>query len=313
MIDNMKYAVLSALLGLSAWGCEPEKRRISDGSDRDVEPALLSRDVYVPSDFAREIEEREAGRASPHLSDQGYLSETGGLDMMIAVGTNPSDIGVMNDIADMSTPSGDSAILEPQCPMPVAAVDCVFGMSARALVNDGQVSVMEGVTVVDVIALGDLAQRQLLFGFQCEGLFEPADARDALALSDDGVTILTIRRVNPIQLYTWLRFYMGDTEIGYIYRQNTLELVARISDQEVTACTESVGDRRPMDCRQLIRCLESCAPNDAICSAPCYRASAPRAVENHALWLECLDRCESDRDCFDENCPRVRAECFGIP
>jgi len=76
-------------------------------------------------------------------------------------------------------------------------------------------------------------KQQLLNGFRFEG-WDVSTAQEALDMIDsDGVAIKEIKVNGTSQCFTHLEFYMGDTEVGYIYRAGTLQRVAVVSDQDI--------------------------------------------------------------------------------
>ena len=127
--------------------------------------------------------------------------------------------------------------MEGPCPEPPFVAECVFGQTSQALRRSGAVEIREVATHTTDATMDELTGRQLVYGYQCEGIFAPASPAEAVALTDDGVYILEITVRASGERYTWLRLYMGDTEVGYIYQQGTLTLSARVSDQEIVACT----------------------------------------------------------------------------
>ena len=77
----------------------------------------------------------------------------------------------------------------------------------------------------------------MVYGFGCEGLFEPATAEEALGLIDEqGLAMWRVENLATGQQFTWLRYFMGDTEVGHIFAENSLTLVARINDGDVVEC-----------------------------------------------------------------------------
>ena len=225
--------------------------------------------------------------------------------------TTRGDMGSQNSSMDAALIEDANVIPMGQCPMGAEVNACLFGMTSRQLLTREPLYVVLGPRHLDAVSLNALQQSQLIFGFECEGIFRPATAADALQMTDDGVQVLEIKRVNPIEYFTWFRFYMGDTEVGYIFRRGTLELVALVSDQDVQMCTEGLGDRPPMRCGQLAACLETCEVADQDCRRPCFVASRADAVEAYIPWEECASECGDNAACLDRVCASERADCFG--
>jgi hypothetical protein len=116
--------------------------------------------------------------------------------------------------------------------------DCAFGITSRQLRQSNTLEVTEGPTHTTADTMDELTGRQLVYGFGCEDIFMPDTPALAVEMTDDGVTVSRVVILSTSQAFTWLRFYMGDTEVGYIFAEGTLTLTARISDQDVVACTQ---------------------------------------------------------------------------
>ncbi len=125
------------------------------------------------------------------------------------------------------------------CPDGPFAGTCAFGLTSSALLASGALTVELEATHTTAETFGEVEGRQLLHGFRCEGIFAPTTVAQALELiDDDGVRVYRITRLDNDDEFIWLRFYQGDTEVGFIFADGTFELVARVSDQDVVDCTE---------------------------------------------------------------------------
>ena len=240
--------------------------------------------------------------------------------------TQLADMGVLDatPIPDQGLPTVDAVVSPDQsviamdaaqggmCPPREGRNDCLFGRDSRQLRESQTLHVVQTTVRRGPGDMTDLERRQLLKGFECEGIFTPRTTEAAYDLIDDGgVQIYRIRRVNPSGYYTWLRFYMGDTEVGHLFAEATLDLVARVSDQDIVACHEPLGDAPPMSCAELDACLAACNEADLPCRRPCLRATAPDAVEAYISWGECRSDCGADEACLDRVCDDERTACFG--
>ena len=137
-----------------------------------------------------------------------------------------------------AAPAPDAGPVEPgPCPEREYVEGCVFGETTgmiRALAH------LEIVEVARLRAPGDLSPlqgRQLVHGVGCEGFFMPQTVEEAFELTDDGVRVLQIQRLDTGARFDWLRVYMGDTEVGYIYFEGTLQLAAIVGDGDIHHCT----------------------------------------------------------------------------
>jgi hypothetical protein len=314
----MKDLIPITITLLCSVGCEP-----SNGSPiQDGRPAA--------TDMS------QAGMSDVHMNpDNGVLADANSPtdstrpEDAVALardrGTQPGDAASELDsgvapILDMARPMVDAALIVDMMTVPIRMcpeenpnIACLFGATSRALQADQRLQVIPGIQHRRIATMGPLEQNQLVHGFACEGVFAPATAEAALRLVDDGVQVYTVRRVNPDGLFTWFRFYMGDTEVGYLFRQGTMALVAIVSDQDIVNCRESQGDRPPMTCTQLDQCLQGCNQVDLECRRPCLRASDPDAVDAYITLDECRSDCAGDAACLDRICGDERATCFGNP
>ena len=131
-------------------------------------------------------------------------------------------------------------------------------------------------------------------------------------LIDQGrVRVFRVRRVRPLAYFTWFKFYMGDTEIGYVFREDTRDLVGLISDQDFARCAEVRGNAPLMNCPELDVCLQTCDEADIECRRPCIRGTEAAALEAYITLDECRGDCAGDADCLQRICGDERAACFG--
>jgi hypothetical protein len=86
-------------------------------------------------------------------------------------------------------------------------------------------------------ALPALHQEQLLAGLNSEG-WGIATIKEAFEMIDEAqVIVQTITAKETGQVFTHLKLYMGDTEVGYIY-EDGMNRVASVSDQEIVPSTD---------------------------------------------------------------------------
>ena len=111
--------------------------------------------------------------------------------------TTRGDMGSQNSSMDAALVEDANVIPMGQCPMGAEVNACLFGMTSRQLLTREPLYVVLGPRHLDAVSLNALQQSQLVFGFECEGIFRPATAADALQMTDDGVQVLEIKRVNP--------------------------------------------------------------------------------------------------------------------
>jgi len=174
--------------------------------------------------------------------------------------------------------------------------------------------VMEVMRVRRPIDLSPLQGAQLLHGFGCEGLFMPDTVEAAFELVDEGeVRVLVMERLDTGERFDWLRVFMGDTEVGYIFQQGTLELAAYVSDQDIVGCTELRAPPEPLTCPELHLCLQNCDGGDVDCRLPCIRAATEETVQIYIDLDECAGECGEDLECLNRVCSEEWFACYGEP
>ena len=266
----------------------------------------LSRDMGVGTDLG-------AGALDARVTDVGtFTVDATSRDLSLTPEDGSVDQGGSDGRADAQTEADSGRQVTRICPGEPAVEMCALGRTSREMVNDDRLYITRLNTRPTAQSMSALEAQQLVDGFACEGLFMPDTAEAAFATIDDGgVAVFRIRRVRPVRYFTWLRFYMGDTEVGYIFNEGTRTLVALVSDQDLSRCTESTGDAPPLTCPQLAECLQACDEANLDCRRPCIRAADPVALDAFIDWDECRGDCEGNPACLDRICADERAACFG--
>jgi hypothetical protein len=109
----------------------------------------------------------------------------------------------------------------------------LFGDNSRELAEAKHLSITELGSYPTAQTLPAAVEKQLLDGLRSEG-WEFANLAEAYEMIDaDGVTLKQITVKETGDSYTHLEFYMGDTEVGYIYESGTMRQIAVISDQDI--------------------------------------------------------------------------------
>ncbi|MEE2788003.1 MAG: hypothetical protein VX589_11740, partial [Myxococcota bacterium] len=138
---------------------------------------------------------------------------------------------------DMATLDASPMVNMASCPVGPGVDDCRFGWTTRQLEEQESMRVQLEQRIRAGMPLPALVGRQLVFGFSCEGLFAPPTPQAAFDLLDmDGLRVYRIDDLLTGQVYTWHKFYMGDTEVGYLYAYDTLTLVGIVGDGDINRC-----------------------------------------------------------------------------
>jgi len=92
----------------------------------------------------------------------------------------------------------------------------------------------------------DLAAQQIVEGFRRDS-WPVSGIDEALGHTDDGARFYRITHTPSAAVYTQVKMYFGDTEVGYLYVEGTLNMVAYISDGDLRDCQvfEAVDDVLP--------------------------------------------------------------------
>ena len=194
----------------------------------------------------------DSGRPSPtdvsmssvdlgRLFDAEMMTDQSFMDALVyADSFSPmADVGVSVDAEVTATDSGsqEAGIGEGFCPEESAVDRCIFGGTSLQLVEQSGLMPMLTARHYDPSTMSGLEQSAWVFGFACEGIFTPVSAEEAFSIIDqDGLRIYEFGDTSNPSQWAWYRFYMGDTEIGYIFRKGTLSLDALVSDGDIIRC-----------------------------------------------------------------------------
>jgi len=133
-----------------------------------------------------------------------------------------------------------------ECGTPVGTPDqgtygtCAFGWTTNDLRNadhlrvdlDGQYESAESVPT----QLGE----QMLEGLKADPWAEVETVADIFEYIDEGgVYEHNVRLLTNGRRYTWVQWYSGDTEVGYLFDEGTVNLVAYVGDGDINDCMVS--------------------------------------------------------------------------
>ncbi len=112
----------------------------------------------------------------------------------------------------------------------------LFGETTNQLREAPHLQITEGTRVEDGASLEGLPGQQLMVGLIAEGWATAEEtAADALSqyIDEGGVRFSAITDSKSGAAYDWLQFYMGDTEVGYLFPQGTTELIGIVGDGDI--------------------------------------------------------------------------------
>jgi len=67
-------------------------------------------------------------------------------------------------------------------------------------------------------------------------VIEPDNAQEAFDYLDDDLIVYSVVAKHDAAVFTWLKWWSGDTEVGYIFFEGSVDVGARISDGEISEC-----------------------------------------------------------------------------
>jgi len=126
----------------------------------------------------------------------------------------------------------------PPEPDPAIYDECAFGWLSQHIPAAPHLRTVQTGQYTTVASLPPLVGQQMVHGITVDGWAPPPTVDQAFSYVDpDGVYELDIELVPTGEHFTWIKFYAGDTEVGYLYPVGSLDLVAIVSDGDVINCT----------------------------------------------------------------------------
>ncbi|MCH2023393.1 MAG: hypothetical protein MK207_13035 [Saprospiraceae bacterium] len=121
--------------------------------------------------------------------------------------------------------------------MPDVKGQCLFGESTHELKKATHLKVDIDAQYERLKDLPALVEKQIVLGVQKDGWADVKNIAEAFEYVDsDGVYVNIIVEKATGITYTWVQWYSGDTEIGYIFEEGTLNIVAMIGDGDIYGC-----------------------------------------------------------------------------
>jgi hypothetical protein len=116
--------------------------------------------------------------------------------------------------------------------------ECAFGLTTRDLRDAPHLLVQCAGHFVDAPSLPGLVAAQLVAGLEEEGWADGGGVADLFAenVDEEGVYVNSIMLLATGETFDWLEFFMGDTEVGYLFRGGSTELVGCVGDGEIYGC-----------------------------------------------------------------------------
>lgn len=191
----------------------------------DPTPTEIDHDLFV-------LEGGDGCRAASAI-ERGFnavtFEATAGATYYLVVDGFAGDAGAFE--AELSCASGTPE------PDPTIYGECIFGGTTRDLTDAEHLTLTEVGNYRELGELPTLVGEQMWAGVQSEDWGWFADLAELFdAVDSDGVYETNVRDGVSGADYTWLRWYMGDTEVGYVFDVGSLAPVAKIGDGDIYDC-----------------------------------------------------------------------------
>ena len=120
---------------------------------------------------------------------------------------------------------------------PATYGECLFGWLSRDIEAAPHLESQLDAEYTSAATTPALVGSQMVQGVRDEGWAVVETVDDVFEyVDDDGVYVYSIVRSATDERFTWVKWYAGDTEVGYIFREGTLEQVAIIGDGDIHDC-----------------------------------------------------------------------------
>jgi len=124
-----------------------------------------------------------------------------------------------------------------ETPDPATYGECLFGWLSRDIEAAPHLESQLVAQYTSAATTPALLGAQMVQGVRDEGWADVATVQDVFEyVDDDGVYEYSIVHASTGEHFTWLKWYAGDTEVGYIFRQGTLNQLAIIGDGDIHDC-----------------------------------------------------------------------------
>jgi len=199
----------------------------------DAQPMVVDHDLFLLSGDLGCTAEAALERGHNSLS---FMAQAGESYYFVVDGYD-GDQGAF-EIAVECGPSSDSPASTPD---PATYGECLFGWTSQHLKNAPHLLVAETGRFASAASVPPLLGQQLVQGIQQDGWAPGVSTVEQVFefIDPDGLYVNSVIDSLTGDRFTWAKFYAGDTEVGYLYRVGTLDMVAIVSDGDVIDCTVS--------------------------------------------------------------------------
>ncbi len=114
---------------------------------------------------------------------------------------------------------------------------CIFGDFSSDIHASDLLEVRLVANYSDASALPAMVEQQFIAAMIEEDLAVIESAEDGFVFVDDNITHYELTILYNTEKVTWLHWWSGDTEVGYLFADGTTEIVAVVGDGDIYECT----------------------------------------------------------------------------
>ena len=115
--------------------------------------------------------------------------------------------------------------------------DCIFGDFSSDIHASDLLEVRLVANYSEASELPAAVEQQFIVAMIEEDLAVIESAEDGFAFVDDNITHYELTTLYNGTKTTWLHWWSGDTEVGYLFAEDTTEIVAVVGDGDIYECT----------------------------------------------------------------------------
>jgi len=199
----------------------------------DAVPTVVDHDIFLLSGDIGCTAEAALERGFNSLS---FMAQAGETYYLVIDGYNGAE-GAFEVAVECGASSGSSD----SAPDPTIYGECLFGWTSQHLKNAPHLLVAETGRFATAAAVPPLLGQQLVQGIERDGWAPGVSTVEQVFnyIDPDGLYLNSVLNSLNGDRFTWAKFYAGDTEVGYLYREGTMDMVAIVSDGDVINCTVS--------------------------------------------------------------------------
>ena len=127
-----------------------------------------------------------------------------------------------------------------ETPEPQTYGSCAFGWTTNDLQKAAHLRVDLEAQYETADAVPQRLGEQMLEGLKADPWADVETVAELFEyIDDDGVYEHNVRLLTDGRRFTWVQWYSGDTEVGYLFNDGSLDLVGIVGDGDIRDCTVS--------------------------------------------------------------------------